>query len=95
MKANVTAPSFVSFHPYSSSSTLSIFVSGKDNRNIDAHTNVAQSKFIRWTKPGRTAYQSQISIMGPVGYGPTILPPCHSDFLVDFATPRYISQLFS
>ncbi|CBI32912.3 unnamed protein product, partial [Vitis vinifera] len=27
-------------------------------------------------------YQSQVSILGPVGYGPTTLPLRHSDLLV-------------
>ena len=30
-------------------------------------------------------YQSQVSILGPVGYGPTTLPLRHSDLLFDFS----------
>ncbi|KAG2566984.1 hypothetical protein PVAP13_7NG228417 [Panicum virgatum] len=29
--------------------------------------------------PTRTRYQSQVSILGPVGYGPTTLPLRHFD----------------
>ncbi|KAB2019173.1 hypothetical protein E1A91_D08G282600v1 [Gossypium mustelinum] len=29
-------------------------------------------------------YQSQVSILGPVGYGPTTLPLRHSDLLMLF-----------
>ena len=28
-------------------------------------------------------YQGQVSIMGPVGYGPTMLPLRHSDLLIN------------
>jgi hypothetical protein len=30
-------------------------------------------------KKGKKIYQSQVSILGPVGYGPTTLPLRHSD----------------
>ncbi|KAK4584850.1 hypothetical protein RGQ29_022506 [Quercus rubra] len=30
-------------------------------------------------------YQSQVSILGPVGYGPTTLPLRHSDLLMSIA----------
>ncbi|KAG2661236.1 hypothetical protein PVAP13_1KG490405 [Panicum virgatum] len=33
--------------------------------------------------PDRQTYQSQVSILGPVGYGPTTLPLRHSDFCDD------------
>jgi hypothetical protein len=35
-------------------------------------------------------YQSQVSILGPVGYGPTTLPLRHSDLLICLVTFNYI-----
>ena len=37
-------------------------------------------------------YQSQVSILGPVGYGPTTLPLRHSDLLIQNALYLYLSN---
>ena len=37
-------------------------------------------------------YQSQVSILGPVGYGPTTLPLRHSDLLIQDALYLYLSN---
>ena len=41
-------------------------------------TNDAVKKYVR-IRFGSHSYQSQVSILGPVGYGPTTLPLRHSD----------------
>ena len=35
-----------------------------------------------WVRAQLLCYQSEVSILGPVGYGPTTLPLRHSDFLI-------------
>nr|PNR26330.1 hypothetical protein PHYPA_030905 [Physcomitrium patens] len=35
--------------------------------------------FLEWTIRIKQAVQSEVSILGPVGYGPTTLPLRHSD----------------
>ena len=42
-------------------------------------------KIIRQGRRKLLIYQSQVSILGPVGYGPTTLPLRHSDLLIRIA----------
>jgi hypothetical protein len=39
-------------------------------------------KRVSWVWKLPLSYQSQVSILGPVGYGPTTLPLRHSDLLI-------------
>jgi hypothetical protein len=41
-------------------------------------------------KKTKKNYQSQVSILGPVGYGPTTLPLRHSDVYVQLADVLYM-----
>ena len=44
----------------------------------------------------KNKYQSEVSILGPVGYGPTTLPLRHSDLFEDNTTIKlYIHSLFA
>ena len=47
---------------------------GKEFNNINEREKKEEKKI-----NGSHSYQSQVSILGPVGYGPTTLPLCHSD----------------
>ena len=45
-------------------------------------------------KEKRQTYQSQVSILGPVGYGPTTLPLRHSDVCDGAVILPYLSVMF-
>ena len=43
---------------------------------------IGKNNYIRICNGSSLLYQSQVSILGPVGYGPTTLPLRHSDWLI-------------
>ena len=48
-----------------------------------------------WAMEATLLYQSQVSILGPVGYGPTTLPLRHSDLLIYVSIIKYIYHRFN
>ena len=57
-----------------------------EKREMEKRTVLCPEKKGDTKKGGRSEatliYQSQVSILGPVGYGPTTLPLRHSDLLI-------------